>query len=58
MGETKIHRVQVDFTDRGYAQLLELQRRSGCSSTSAVIATALRVLAVKYGGAPLDEGPA
>lgn len=56
--QTKTHRVQVDFTERGYAQLLELQRRTGASSVSALVALALSTLAVSVGGEPLEEPPA
>ncbi len=46
----KIHRVQVDFTERGYAQLLELQAKLGYDSVRDVCASALRQLYVSTFG--------
>lgn len=38
----KIHRVQIDFTERGYAKLLKLQERAGAATITALIQDALR----------------
>ncbi len=40
----KVHRVQVDFTENGYAELLKLKEGVGVNTVSEVVQMALRVL--------------